>query len=90
LTTHAPTPWALDKRVPTYIVDAGGHCFAAQAVSGITGREDAKHIVQCVNAHDDLVTLLLRAADELNDLANPLGKEIDEYLIRIHKAKETS
>jgi hypothetical protein len=62
MSNHTPTPWVIHPDIPAYILgDAGTEVVAAVTAGGALERPnvmqaaDARHIVRCVNHHDELV-----------------------------------
>lgn len=61
-TKHTPTPWHMQKdSVHVYGKDGGMVANTITACSGNNERENAAHIVKCVNMHDELVEALKQA-----------------------------
>ena len=62
---HTPTPWALVEEGPKlYVLTKGEIIVTSQFVAEPM---DAEHIVRCLNAHDELVELLTKAHDSLDE-----------------------
>jgi hypothetical protein len=71
-TKHTPTPWWFDDRWDNFcngcVIDGQGtQRIAAAFYMGGTqaARDNAAHIVRCVNAHDELVAALQAAHSHL-------------------------
>ncbi len=82
--SHTPTPWGLKRRF-WIDGDQDHENYYPTTKSGISinpyMRDNAEHIVRCVNAHDELVGLLKRscevmrlAADERDTLLSDESK----------------
>ncbi|CAN7497083.1 hypothetical protein LJR231_003495 [Phyllobacterium sp. LjRoot231] len=103
--SHTPTPWHLASASNKFIADAEGIIVARASVHAITSHDyaadNAKHIVKCVNAHDDLLNALIDCADYFDGCSDAdfdgdtfvankemrLKMMIDELLTKIGGAK---
>lgn len=81
-----PRPWHYDGKFTVIIpAEEGEYCFR-------TNREDAAHIVHCVNVHDDLVAVLKTVHSYYTDLHRypmvPVGdlrRILEETLAKVNQ-----
>lgn len=67
-TKHTPTPW--DQINGVYTQENGYFSMVQtpdKCVADVFDKEDAAHIVKCVNMHDELVEALDKILDNNND-----------------------
>ena len=90
---HTATPWINSFDGDECQIGTADGRFVAMTLpcesNGLTNEdyENAKHIVKCVNAHDELVAYLTGMVDlyEDNGGATPLSIEAREFLAKLEK-----
>ena len=93
MSEHTPTPWYIDRQGTTTIRHdfKEGESVKRQIIvdcedshGGIktVGEDDMKHIVKCVNAHDELVELIKECASRKCACHKPIWKGlIDDCVV---------
>lgn len=84
-----PRPWKVGFKSKitdqTRIETVDGKCSLANAWGG-SHNENAKLIVKCVNAHDELVEALNKVKEELEFINAPSKHGWDDLLIKVKQA----
>lgn len=73
MSAHTPTPWMIDGAQPTRVQSADFYTVLIDVAPA-----DAAYIVECVNAHDELVAALTLASTFL--AANYSDKDMPDIL----------
>jgi hypothetical protein len=78
---HSPLPWRVYEDINVMSAEEFPYGLVAECDMGLTGEDDkpalwkanAEHIVQCVNAHDELVAALHEIATNYRVALTELG-----------------
>lgn len=81
MTNHTPTPWKVSNAPGVVIINEEMYQrhIATMGINGIPNLQEinAKHIVHCVNSHDELINCLIHSLLYIKSCeATGAGKEI--------------